>query len=551
MAWIEEFLRCAPFVFLGASFSGGKRADMIFGRSPTPVKTVLTFSTMTFPAFDQFATLAQQGNFVPVYQELVADLDTPVSAWYRVCSDRPYNFLLESVEGGESIGRYSFLGCDPLWVMEARGSQTTQTYRSGQVETFSGDPFGILSHALAPVKPVKLPELPPGIGGLFGFWGYELINWIEPKVTIHPATDQDLPDGLWMQIDSLLIFDQVKRKIWAIAYADLREAQVDLKTAYQSACDRVQHLVQKLQTPLSERSRKFEWSSQDKRELDIRSNFTPADYCNAVEKAKQHIKAGDIFQVVISQRLSTDYAGDPFNLYRSLRQVNPSPYMSYFNFQDWQIIGSSPEIMVKAENDPNGTGKIATVRPIAGTRKRGKTPQEELALEKDLLADPKEVAEHVMLVDLGRNDLGRVCTNGTVRVDELMIIERYSHVMHIVSNVIGQLRPDKTAWDLLKACFPAGTVSGAPKIRAMQIVHDLEPCRRGVYSGVYGYYDFEGQLNSAIAIRTMIVRPKGDGVHEVSVQAGAGLVADSVPQSEYEETLNKARAMLDAIRCLA
>jgi anthranilate synthase component 1 len=254
---------------------------------------------------------------------------------------------------------------------------------------------------------------------------------------------------------------------------------------------------------------------------------------------------------VISQRLSTQYTGDPFALYRSLRLINPSPYMAYFHFQDWQIIGSSPEVMVKADLSPEQDGsKVATVRPIAGTRPRGKTPQEDTALAEDLLQDPKEVAEHVMLVDLGRNDLGRVCANGTVTVDELMVIERYSHVMHIVSNVVGKLAPDKTAWELLKACFPAGTVSGAPKIRAMQIIHDLEPCRRGVYSGAYGYYDFEGQLNTAIAIRTMVVRRQADGQQIVSVQAGAGLVADSEPDREYEETLNKARGMLEAIRCL-
>jgi anthranilate synthase component I len=503
---------------------------------------------MTFPAFDQFCDLANQGNFIPVYQELVADLDTPVSAWYRVCRDRPYNFLLESVEGGESIGRYSFLGCDPLWVMEARGAQTTQTYRTGEVQTFEGDPFKVLSDALASVRPVKLPELPPGIGGLFGFWSYELINWIEPKVTIYPIQETDLPDGIWMQIDSLLIFDQVKRKVWAIAYADVRSG--DLAGAYKTACDRVTHLVQKFQTPIDATAKQFNWNSQPQGELKIESNFTEEAYCKVVETSKAHIKAGDIFQVVISQRFSTEFAGDPFHLYRSLRLVNPSPYMSYFNFKDWQIVGSSPEIMVKADHAPDGNGKIATVRPIAGTRKRGKNEAEDLALEKDLMADPKEVAEHVMLVDLGRNDLGRVCENGSVKVTELMVIERYSRVMHIASNVIGVLRSDKTAWDLLKACFPAGTVSGAPKIRAMQIIHDLEPCRRGVYSGVYGYYDFEGQLNSAIAIRTMIVQPNENGNHTVSIQAGAGLVADSVPASEYEETLNKARGMFDAIRCL-
>jgi anthranilate synthase component I len=508
---------------------------------------------MTFPNFAQFQTLAQQGNFIPVYQELVADLDTPVSAWYRVCADQPYNFLLESVEGGETVGRYSLLGCNPLWTLEARGATTVQTYRDGTTQQFDGDPFQALSQCLAPFRPVKLPELPPGIGGLFGYWGYELIQWIEPTVTVHPIAPGDVPDGLWMQVDHLLVFDQVRRKIWAIAYADLRDPEVDLQTAYDDACAQVQQLVTQLRAPIP--AKPLNWhppqpGAKDASEtLPLTSNFTRESFCAAVERSKGHIKAGDIFQVVISQQFSTQFTGQPFELYRSLRLVNPSPYMAFFNFRDWQIIGSSPEVMVKAENAPDGT-QTALVRPIAGTRKRGKTVAEDLALEKDLLADPKEVAEHVMLVDLGRNDLGRVCQSGTVKVNELMVIERYSHVMHIVSNVVGQLRSGQTAWDLLKACFPAGTVSGAPKIRAMQIINALEPTRRGVYSGVYGYYDFEGQLNSAIAIRTMVVQPNGQGQHRVTIQAGAGLVADSVPDSEYEETLNKARGVLEAIRCL-
>ncbi|AKG23050.1 anthranilate synthase component I [Calothrix sp. 336/3] len=509
---------------------------------------------MISPDFSQFSELAKSGNFVPVYQEWVADLDTPVSAWYKVCAGEPYSFLLESVEGGEKIGRYSLLGCNPLWVLEARGDgsngtyRTIQTHRDGSQLIFTGDPFTALGDCLAPYKPVKLPQLPPGIGGLFGFWGYELIQWIEPSVSIHPQDERNLPDGLWMQVDHLLVFDQVKRKIWAIAYADLRDPQVDLQLAYQKACDRVWQMVEKLSVPISPENTILSWKSPGSRTATTtegyESNFTQEEFCQSVSKAKEYIKAGDIFQVVISQRLSTEYQGDPFALYRSLRQINPSPYMAYFHFQDWQIIGSSPEVMVKAESDPEG-GIIATVRPIAGTRPRGKTPQEDAAFAADLLQDPKEIAEHVMLVDLGRNDLGRVCDSGSVRVDELMVIERYSHVMHIVSNVVGKLAPVKTAWDLLKACFPAGTVSGAPKIRAMQIIHELEPSRRGVYSGVYGYYDFEGQLNTAIAIRTMVVR---NG--QVSVQAGAGLVADSVPESEYQETLNKARGLLEAIRCL-
>ena len=506
---------------------------------------------MIFPDFDRFRQLAGQGNFIPVYQEWIADLETPVSAWYKICADQAYNFLLESVEGGETLGRYSFLGGDPVWVLEARGNTTTQTFRDGSQEIFSGDPFEILTQCLAPIVPVKLPQLPAGIGGLFGFWGYELINWIEPRVPIYPATDADLPDGIWMQVDNLIIFDQVKRKIWAIAYADTRGNNPDLAAAYQAACDQVTQLVLKLRLPLPTNAKTLELLPVGQgKELVYESNTTQEKFCQNVLKAKDYIKAGDIFQVVISQRLNANYHGHPFDLYRSLRLINPSPYMAFYNFKDWQIIGSSPEVMVKAERDELGKIK-ATVRPIAGTRRRGQNLSEDQALATDLLQDPKEIAEHIMLVDLGRNDLGRVCDRGTVKVDELMIIERYSHVMHIVSNVVGDLATDKTAWDLLKACFPAGTVSGAPKIRAMEIIHELEPCRRGPYSGVYGYYDFEGQLNSAITIRTMIVRPQGNQNYLVSVQAGAGLVADSEPEKEYEETLNKARGLLEAIRCLS
>ncbi len=509
---------------------------------------------MIFPDFAQFLTLAQQGNFVPVYQEWIADLDTPVSAWYRVCAGQPYSFLLESVEGGEQLARYSLLGCDPLWVLETRGEQTTQTHRDGSVVQFTGDPFQVLADCLQPYNPVKLPQLPPGIGGLVGFWGYELIRWIEPRVPVYPASETDLPDGLWMQVDHLLIFDQVKRKIWAIAYADLRDPAVNLAEAYQRACDHVTRLVNKLQIPLDHQQTMVEWTPvpATKTSPAYTSNTTREQFCTHVQTAKAHIQAGDIFQVVLSQRLAMSYHHDPFNLYRSLRLINPSPYMAYLHFGDWQIIGSSPEVMVKAEHSESNEPMRATVRPIAGTRPRGKTPQADQVLAQELLQDPKEIAEHVMLVDLGRNDLGRVCQRGTVRVEpnQFMIIERYSHVMHIVSNVVGDLAPGKTAWDLLKACFPAGTVSGAPKIRAMEIIHTLEPCRRGPYSGAYGYYDFEGQLNTAIAIRTMIVQSQGDGTHLVSVQAGAGLVADSDPEKEYEETLNKARGLLEAVNSL-
>jgi len=446
------------------------------------------------------------------------------------------------------LGRYSFLGCDPAWVLEARGDQTIQTDRSGMLRQFCGNPFEVLAHCLEPISPVKLPELPPGIGGLFGYWGYELVNWIESRVPIYPLTEQDLPDGIWMQVDNLLIFDRVKGKIWAIAYADLRDT--DLATAYEGAKARLDSLSAKLALPLPAMATQLSWTppKQTTATVDFTSN-TPRDrFCANVETAKEYIRAGDIFQVVLSQRLDASYRGEAFNLYRSLRAINPSPYMAYYQFGNWQLIGSSPEVMVKGERTPEGIR--ATVRPIAGTRPRGTTAIEDETLATELLEDPKEIAEHVMLVDLGRNDLGRVCRRGSVKVDELMVIERYSHVMHIVSNVIGELGEDTSPWDLLTATFPAGTVSGAPKIRAMEIINELEPERRGAYSGAYGYYDFEGQLNSAIAIRTMIVRPVEGNLHRVSVQAGAGLVADSQPEKEYEETLNKARGLLEAIRCL-
>lgn len=509
---------------------------------------------MIFPDFPEFSALVQKGNFIPVYQELVADLETPVSAWYKVCAGQPYSFLLESVEGGETLGRYSFLGCDPVWVLQATGETTTQSHRDGNVDVFQGNPFEILANCLESIKPVTIPQLPSGIGGLFGVWGYELIRWIEPKVPVFEAQKDELPDGIWMQVDNLLIFDQVKRKIWAIAFADLRNQSITVEEAYQQACDRVTKLVVKLQLPLPVEAKPLELntfsSAQSRTQLEYRSNTKKSTFCANVKKAKEYIGSGDIFQVVLSQRLETSYHGDPFQLYRSLRLINPSPYMAYYNFGDWQIIGSSPEVMVKAEKTADGKTK-ATLRPIAGTRPRGRNPQEDLDLAEDLLQDPKEIAEHVMLVDLGRNDLGRVCVQGSVEVDQLMVIERYSHVMHIVSNVTGELATNQTPWDLLKASFPAGTVSGAPKIRAMEIINELEPERRGPYSGVYGYYDFEGQLNTAIAIRTMVVRSlSGEQNHLVSVQAGAGLVADSDPEKEYEETINKARGLLEAIRSL-
>ena len=484
--------------------------------------------------WEQFQRLSERGNFIPVYQQWPADLDTPVSAWYRVCRGQPYSFLLESVEGGERIGRYSLLGCDPLWVLTAWGEDCRQVFRDGREQRWVGHPFVVLQKCLAPYQPVSVPELPPGLGGLFGFWGYELIRWIEPTVPV--VAEGDLPDGCWLQMDHLLVFDQVRRHIWAVAYGDVRQG--DVRAAYESAWERVQQLVAKLQQPLAPETTRMVWQP-GLRSLEIASDTTAKEFQTAVAQAKEHIYQGDIFQVVLSQELRTAYRGDPFLLYRSLRLVNPSPYMAFFQFGDWQLIGSSPEVMVKTE------GRLATLRPIAGTRPRGHTPAEDERLAQELLSDPKEVAEHVMLVDLARNDLGRVAQWGTVQVDQMMVIERYSHVMHIVSNVIGTLAPEYNAWDALQACFPAGTVSGAPKIRAMQLIYELEHRHRGPYAGCYGYYDFEGQLNTAITLRTMVLHQG-----QVRVRAGAGVVADSDPQREYQETWNKARGLLTAIAAL-
>ncbi|NJL97514.1 MAG: anthranilate synthase component I [Synechococcaceae cyanobacterium SM2_3_2] len=496
---------------------------------------------MIAPDFERFAQLAQQGTFIPVYREWVADLDTPVSAWYRVCAGHPYSFLLESVEGGEQVGRYSFLGTDPLWTLTVRAAQSTQVFRDGTTRSYEGDPFDILPQCLQPYQPVHLPELPQSIGGLFGFWGYEMIHWIEPTVPIHPPDSQDPPDGIFMQMDTILLFDQVKRKVYVVAFADTQQGS--LEEVYQQACERIQMLLVKLQSPFDPAQLALKWQSKAAETVSYTTSVTPEEYQENVRRAQAHIKAGDIFQVVLSQRLRTTYTEDPFLLYRSLRLINPSPFMAFLRFGDFFLIGSSPEVMVKLNHE--GSQRRAVVRPIAGTRPRGASLAQDAAYEQELLADPKERAEHVMLVDLGRNDLGRVCELGSVNVDDLMIIERYSHVMHIVSNVTGELDPHYSAWDLLRATFPAGTVSGSPKIRAMQIIHELEGQRRGPYSGAYGYYDFSGQLNTAITIRSLWIQ---DGV--LTLQAGAGLVADSDPEREYEECLSKARGLLTALASL-
>jgi anthranilate synthase component 1 len=369
--------------------------------------------------------------------------------------------LLESVEGGERIGRWSFVVSDPLWTLTVRGDQAEQCWRDGRRHSLQGNPFDLLREALQPYTPSSIPGLPP-VGQLFGFWGYELIRWIEPSVPVHPTAADGPPDGCWMLADSLLVFDQVKRQITAVAYADCT-AGSDPAAAYDAAIQRLDRLERRMHAPLPPDLTPLDWRESPTAELPTRSNRSREDFEAAVLTAKDHIAAGDVFQLVISQRLETQVQREPFELYRSLRMVNPSPYMAFFNFGGWHLIGSSPEVMVKAEPLADGSGRVkASLRPIAGTRPRGADAAEDQALEADLLADPKERAEHVMLVDLGRNDLGRVCQPGSVSVSELMVIERYSHVMHIVSEVEGLLDPQRDVWDLLMASFPAGTVSGAP-----------------------------------------------------------------------------------------
>jgi anthranilate synthase component 1 len=512
------------------------------------------------PALDRtadhaaYVSQAERGcTFIPLWKCWPADLETPLTTWLKVGAREDRGVLLESVEGGEQLGRWSFVVSNPLWTLTCRGEQAERQWRDGRRDALAGNPFLLLRQCLAPIRPAAVPHLPP-VGHVFGCWGYELIHWIEPTVPIHPPHAGGPPDGCWMLADSLLVFDQVKRQITAVAYADL-SGGADPEQAWAHAAARIAQLEARMHEPLPAGVAPLDWCEVNGMEKDanlglhIRSNWRQADFERVVQKGKDHIAAGDVFQLVLSQRLETTVDRDPFDLYRSLRMVNPSPYMAFFNFGDWHLIGSSPEVMVKAEPLPRG-GIRASVRPIAGTRPRGQDEAEDHALEAELLADPKERAEHVMLVDLGRNDLGRVCRPGSVKVSELMVIERYSHVMHIVSEVEGELKPDSDVWDLLMACFPAGTVSGAPKIRAMQLIHALEPDARGPYAGVYGAVDLNGALNTAITIRTMVVLPHPEGGSRVLVQAGAGIVADSQPEMEFQETLNKARGMLKALACL-
>ena len=482
------------------------------------------------PDFPAFASHATRGNIVPVSKVLTADLETPVSAYLKLAAKSRYSFLLESVEGGEKIGRYTFLGADPFLIVEATGDRI-RVYRNGKTKRFRGDIFEVLRQTAGEFVPAGNEGLPPFSAGAVGYAGYDLVRMIEPRVPPFAKDDLHIPDAIFLFFSTLLAFDHVKHQIHVIANVLCDEWKGELKKGYRDACRRIARVEKILAGPL-----KLPRSSPSTDPVKVKSNIGEKRYCEAVEAAKEYILAGDIFQVVLSQRLEMTPEVDPFQIYRALRMVNPSPYMFYLHLDETVILGSSPEILVKVE------GQRVEYRPIAGTRPRGKTEAEDRELAKELLEDEKELAEHVMLVDLGRNDVGRVSEYGSVHVPEFKIIEYYSHVMHIVSSVLGRLRSDKDAFDTLKACFPAGTVSGAPKVRAMEIIAELEPTRRGIYSGSVMYLDFSGNLNSCIAIRTMLVRK-----NKAYIQVGAGIVADSVPEREWKETMSKAGALLKAV----
>ena len=482
------------------------------------------------PDFKTFESFAEQGNVVPVHKVLTADLETPVSAYLKLAARKKYSFLLESVESGEKFGRYTFLGTDPFLRVTATGNRV-EIERSGKITRRLGAIFDILREIAGEFHPVRVEGLPPFSAGAVGFAGYDVVRLIEPKVPPFRKDDVKLPDAVFLFFSMLLAFDHLTKQIFVISNVRCDEWKGRLRQGYNDAKRRIAAVEKGLAKPL-----RVPKNKPVPGPLEVRSNVGKQYYCQAVEKAKEYILAGDVFQVVLSQRLEMEPQVDPFQIYRALRTGYPGPYMFYIHIDDTVILGSSPEMLVKVE------GRQVDYRPIAGTRPRGATEAEDQALAKDLLADEKELAEHVMLVDLGRNDVGRVCDFSSVHVPQFKEVEYYSHVMHIVSRVRGKLRSDLDAFDALAACFPAGTVSGAPKVRAMEIIAELEPCRRGVYAGCVMYLDFSGNLNSCIAIRTMVVRDK-----KAYLQVGAGIVADSQPEREWDETMNKAQALLKAV----
>jgi anthranilate synthase component 1 len=488
------------------------------------------------PDLETFLRLAQDHRFIPVFRRLLSDALTPVSAFHRIDTGGSA-CLFESVVGGEKVGRYSFLAAQPFLEISARGHNLSITTASGEIEQRSvADPLDELRQRLSEVRVAELPhgELPPFIGGAVGYAGYDVVRYTE-RLPHAPPDDRQLPDLSFAFYDRMVIFDNVNKTMTVVVIARLDEAP-SAEAAFDQAHQRVDALVDQLSSPRDD-LRPADVDDPGETPLTFHSNFDQAAFEQAVRTCIEYIRAGDIFQVVISQRLEVPLpAANPLEVYRTLRVVNPSPFMFFLRTADVTLVGSSPEIMARVVD-----GKL-TVRPLAGTRPRGRNEQEDSELAAELLSDPKERAEHVMLVDLGRNDVGRVARYGTVEVSDVMTIERYSHVMHITSHVTGQLRPGTDAFDALRACLPAGTVSGAPKVRAMQIIDELEPHRRGPYAGAVGYLDYRGNMDTCIALRTIVIQ--GDKAY---VQAGAGIVADSVPEREYQETLNKARGLLKAI----
>jgi anthranilate synthase component 1 len=484
---------------------------------------------MKLTTFDEFVDLAKRGTFVPVCKEIVADLLTPVSAFLKIAEHSDYAFLLESVEGGEHVGRYSFLGKDPFLILRA-GDGETVIERAGVTSTAEKSFVETLRELMSGFQSPFVPGLPRFTGGAVGYLGYDTARWFEPSVSSEPTSGDAAG---FMLFDTVLAFDHVQHRILLIANARI-SGDEELRSLYQFACAKIEFLERELERALSlTRS-----ASTDT--LTMSSNLTQAQFEEIVRQAKEYIAAGEIYQVVLSQRFSATIGVDPFTVYRALRHVNPSPYMFFVRMAGRSIVGSSPEMLVRVE------GRRAVTHPIAGTRPRGRTDEEDQRLGDELKRNEKERAEHVMLVDLGRNDLGRVCTYGSVRVPTFMTLERYSHVMHLVSVVEGQLAEDRDRLDALVACFPAGTVSGAPKVRAMQIISELENTPRGIYAGAIGYLDFAGNLDFCIAIRSVVLEGG-----QAFVQAGAGIVADSNPTAEYEETRDKARAMVRALELAA
>jgi anthranilate synthase component 1 len=495
------------------------------------------------PTFAEFAALAAGASLVPVYRQLVGDTLTPVSAFCKVQEEGPA-FLFESVVGGERLGRYSFLGSGPFLQLQAHDRTVTVDDRGTVTTHEHPDPLRLLEELLAKYRAPHVPGLPRFCGGAVGYAGYDTVRYVE-RLPHPPADDRGLPDLAFAFYDRMVIFDHVNKTVLAVAHAHVSEdrgqrtedSEADLKRSYDAACERVDQSVERLQRGAA--GLQLTDIDADRRSpvgLNYRSNFTKEAYEAAVVKAKEYIQAGDIFQVVLSQRLQTETRARPFDIYRALRVINPSPFMFYLDAGPVRLIGASPEIMVRVEGDR------ITVRPLAGTRPRGATDEEDARLAAELAADPKERAEHIMLVDLGRNDVGRVARYGTVQLSDVLSVERYSHVMHLCSNVSGQMVEGKTAFDALRSCLPAGTLSGAPKVRAMEIIDELEPHRRGPYGGAVGYADFSGNMDTCIALRTLVL--KGQTAY---IQAGAGVVADSVPAAEYQESVNKAMGLLRAV----